>query len=788
MNIFIDRNSERKAFLNLINDFKQRSRVVLLAAASGVGKSCLIDEVIRESNYIWRYRVEISGGDAVSASTGLYFKRFVRLFSEFAKEDIGLYTFEQYIHDVDAPNSILRSGINLLFPVVGHEMRHYESVSHNVSSWLEQNDYYYELALNYIRKIIATLNGRQIIFSIENAQGIDLESTRLITKLLEISSNILLFLEYTVNGDASSQNRLESSFKEAGIDYSAYSLNKLPKMEIMKAISTNRLYDIVSDSYDKSDGNLFKLRLLWEDERYTSHNIQYEEAIKTTLAHLNDTEMIILSSLEMHQGQIDRNALDELDQIIPTMPKTGNALNDSIEYLLDAGVMLLRNGYYLLAHDSIAKEIRESVRFKKPTVIAIDAWIKYYQRLNDSLEVTIESRLGNDRQIILLALRKSDYSLFVDELNAIAESLTKYPITQLVYYLDSLLRIYNDNKRDNSWDKIIFQKCLAVYYHCGQFKYIIELADYADIGALDDISKVCFLAAVSSEDANKAEIMLQSSLALPETPKYQIIKQLLIIRIKRAKGEISKCKALWEKLKEQIEKSKTSLAADVFRYASICETKDYNLRVSNLKSAYELYRQDKRAYGEIATCLILSRDLFFLNKHGESKEWLEKAGKLLSNTLYPRYQYYNNAGLIHLFDEEYETAQNCFNRALRICTNSDDLVLIKLNKLCMHLLQNSFTEASDALFCSLSKENLYGDSVIADELLYNCYQYANTRSYKVEKEKLTKPFQRLMKDFDNPKSLNHYQRLILNQTEMKCLPIFIIDWDIDYYSVLGSLQ
>lgn len=788
MDIFIDRNKERKAFLNLIKDFRQRSRVVLLAAASGIGKSCLIDEVIRESDYKGRYRVEISEGDAISAASGLYFKRFVRLFSGFAGEDLSLYSFIQYIRDVDAPSSILRSGINLFIPTVGHEMRHYESVNSNIASWLEQNDYYYELALNYIRKISTALNGRQIIVSIENAQGMDIESMRLLKTLLETTNNILLFLEYTMKGDTSFQKRLESTFRGAGINYSAYTLNKLPKTEIMKAISTSRLYDIVSNSYDNSDGNLFKLRLLWEDEGCTCHDIQFEEAIKSTLAHLNDTEMVILSSLEMHQGQMPQNVLGVLYRITPNISETRDSFDDAVDFLLDTGVMLLRNGYYSLAHDSVAEEIRGNVRFRKPIVIAIDAWVKYYQQLNDSFEVTNESRLNNHRQIILLALRKSDYSLFVNELNEIAKTIADYPISMLVNYLDSLLKIYNDNKRDNSWDKVIIQKCLSIYYHCGQFKHIIALAEYTDIGGLNAISKACFIAASSSEDAKKAEIMLQSTLDLPETPEYHIVKQLLNIRIKRAKGEVGKCRDLWKKLKEQVGDKKSPLVADVFRYVSICETRDFNLRISNLRIAYELYRQEGRSYGEIATCLNLSRDLFFVNKPVEAKEWLGRAAELLLTTPYPRYQYYNNVGLILLFDREYERARISFDRALEICTNSDDITLIKLNKLCSHLLQESITEASDALYRSLFKEWLSADSVVSDELLYNCYQYANVRSYSEEKEMLAKPFQHLIKTIDNPKSFIHYQKLLLDQTELKCLPIFIIDWDIDYYSALNSSQ
>ena len=784
MDIFIDRSEEKKTFMSLINNYNHNSRVVLLYSASGIGKTSLIDKVIHEYGYTNRYRVEISEGDAYNSAEGIYFKRFLRLFSEYAEKDLRKYSFVQYIHNLDMPNGIIRGGVNQFIPVIGHEMRHFETVHHNVTSWLEQNDYYYESALDYIRRILASQEGQQVIFSIENAQGLDPLSTRLITNLLETTNSILLFLEYTITNSTYIPEKLEGSFTKAGIVTKSYTLNRLPKEEILRVIPINRLYEIVGDSYDNSDGNLFKLRLLWDEVRTTSNNILYENAIKSIMAHLNDDERIILSSVELHQGHLSDTVVNKLHLILPDLSEQN--VHTVLQFLLKSSILFFRNGYYVLAHDSISDEIKTDVRFNKVTVIAIDSWIKYYQRQNKYFEITNDIRLGNSRQIILMALRTRNYDIFAEELESISKALINYPISLLVNYLDSILKIYYDNKENSIWDKVIIQKCLSIYYQCGQFKQIIKLEVYSDIKLLDNISKICFIAAVSSENAERADSILRSIHTIPPMPDYQITKKLLMLRIFRAKGELEQCKKIWNKLIKQVTKDESPFIADVYRYVTLCEMNDYKMRIANLKQAYNLYLHTGRTYGIIATCLALARDSFFIKQHDDSRAWLEKAQQLLSSTLYPRYQYYNNAGLLDMFDKDYGMALDNFNRALEICTNSDDLTLIKLNTLCVYLLQKQYTEVSDAIFDSMFKRCFATDSILSDELVYNCYQYADKRNLTEKKEQLTSKYNIVINSIHNSKSTNHYQEHLLDQTNNMCLPIFIIDWDIDYYSVLSN--
>ena len=262
---------------------------------------------------------------------------------------------------------------------------------------------------------------------------------------------------------------------------------------------------------------------------------------------------------------------------------------------------------------------------------------------------------------------------------------------------------------------------------------------------------------------------------------------LVQLRILRAQGEMQKCKRFWKRLDNDNSYVHFMLKADICRYVSLCEMNDFNIRISRQKLAFKLYKKQNRVYGQIASSIIISRDLCFIQQFKESEKWLETAKKLMTTVLYPRYQYYNNAGLLLLFHKSYDSPISYFNRALEICTNSDDIILIESNKLSAFILNNNFSNTSDGLFKRLYSECLKYNNITANELLYNCYNYANQRCFAMEKQHLQQSYEKLVREIKNPKSEQHYQLQILKLINGKCLPVFVIDWDIDYYNVLGNL-
>lgn len=785
MDLFIDRDQERKQLLITIQEQYNNSHVLLLAAPSGIGKTCLVDYVVKESGYQVPYRVKITKGECAETTEGLYFKKLVLLVSKNAEEYWNLHSFPQFHQMRDTPGVALRIGISSILPAVGQEINQIMSSRNEVESWLGDYSFYFNLAKEYVISTLKDLP-HQVIIAIENFQGIDSYSMEILVDLLKNLSNVLLISEYTCSRERASIKSLCKMFRENGIETDAYTLDKLPKQEILNVLSNNKLYDLISASYDESNGNLFKLSLLWDKNDTDLQSLTYQDTLKDTLERLTKPEQIILSSVELHQGQILCSELERLDQIVPLLTKENKTVKENLDYLCQEGLLKIHESFYVLAHDSLVSEIRRQTRFKQTSLISIQAWIDYYQQLDNSLELTEEQRLHYNKQILLLALRKRDLALFVQELEKINHSLQVYPIASLVLFLSALIKQYEKDRNNSDWDAVVYRWCIFIYYQCGQFKHVLNF-DINIIQQLDDVAKICYLAALSSEEPLKAESILDLWYKKNKNIQTNLALSLVKLRILRAQGEMQKCKKFWKRLDENNFYVHSMLKADICRYVSLCEMNDYNLRISRQKSAFKLYKKQKRIYGQIASSIIISRDLCFIQQLKESEKWLETAKMLMTTVLYPRYQYYNNAGLLQLFHESYDSAISYFNRALEICTNSDDIILIESNKLSAFILNNNFSNTSDELFKRLYSECLKCNNITANELLYNCYNYANQRCFVIEKQHLQRSYEKLVSEIKNPKSEQYYQSKILKYVNGKCLPVFVIDWDIDYYNVLSNL-
>lgn len=784
MDLFIDRCQERNILLRTIQEQCSDSHVLFLAAPSGIGKTRLVDYVVNEYGYRVPYRVKITKGEASETTDGFYFKKLVRLISKNAERYWKLRSFSQFCQMRDIPGAALRIGINSILPAIGKEIDHITNSMNKADAWMDDNTYYFDLSKEYVINILNSLSNL-VVIAMENFQCIDSYSMELLAHILKYSNNVLLFSEYTYSTYGTSVNKLCKTFQKNGIRTDAYRLNKLPKQEILNVLSNNKLYDMISSSYDDSNGNLFMLSLLLDKEDSNLQSLTYQDTIKDTLERLTKPEKIILSSIELHQGQMHCSELEKLDQIVPLLTKENKTVKDNLDNLCQEGLLIINKSIYVLAHDSIVSEIKANTQFKQTYLISINAWINHYKQLDYSLELTEEQRLNCNKQILLLALRKEDCTLFVQELEKINSSLQAYPIASLVLFLTALIKQYEKDKTNSDWDTVVYRWCIYIYYQCGQFKHILDF-DINTVQRLDDIAKTCYLAAMSSEEPVKAESILYTWFKKDENSEMNLALSLVKLRMLRAQGEIKKCKRLWNTLNKDNTYAQSKLKADIFRYVSLCETSDYNLRINKQKQAYKLYKKQNRTYGQIASSIIISRDLCFKQKLKESEKWLETAKKLMKATLYPRHQYYNNAGLLQLFNESYDSAINYFNRALEICTNSDDIILIESNKLSVFIITNNFSDTSDELFHRLFDEYFKCNKITNNELLYNCYNYANLKHLEREKQKLQRHYEKLVCEINNPQSDQHYQSNILKYVNGKCLPVFVIDWDIDYYNVLNS--
>ena len=76
--------------------------------------------------------------------------------------------------------------------------------------------------------------------------------------------------------------------------------------------------------------------------------------------------------------------------------------------------------------------------------------------------------------------------------------------------------------------------------------------------------------------------------------------------------------------------------------------------------------------------------------------------------------------------------------------------------------------------------------IVSDELLYNCYNYAIQGEHHEIVSDLQKSYDCLVDKIKNPKGVYFNLSSLLQYVDSRCLPVFVIDWDIDFYSVLNN--
>ncbi|TGY72543.1 hypothetical protein [Phocaeicola sartorii] len=172
---------------------------------------------------------------------------------------------------------------------------------------------------------------------------------------------------------------------------------------------------------------------------------------------------------------------------------------------------------------------------------------------------------------------------------------------------------------------------------------------------------------------------------------------------------------------------------------------------------------------------------------------MNEASYHIQNTVFPMYMFYNNQSVLGILTQDIsgKVLLNLY-RALEICTNSDDSIAIQSNLLCCCIIQkdkNSGVEFYQNLLTTL-RNSYYQNSLISQSVVYNCYKYAHIIDDAENIPFLAKHYSRLEKYYKMGNilsSTNNYPQ-VPSIIQKEYFPVLMVNWDIDYYTVLNSYQ
>ncbi|MCD8044220.1 MAG: hypothetical protein LUH10_14305, partial [Tannerellaceae bacterium] len=361
--VFINREIEKIFFEHDIATFRPtHSRIVIISASTGWGKSCLIDEVIKNrSDYDLDHRVKIKQKESEDCDSGFFIKKLVKQLDINSLRSKPEYLrFNEFVHQENLSEII--GGVvikKFLTPIGGNDyLNQRKSDDENIQEWLGNELNLLLLGKEYIKYI---LKKRRIIVAIENIQNIDEYSIKAFRDILRETNNAYFIFEYTTGERSNiSISELRGHFQNI-TDISDYTLAKLDKHEIIKTLDKEDevIIGILNDTYEASDGNLFKLSLLLNDiDSLKPHkNLAYNETIKNIITHLSDPQKMVLLIIESHRGVISPSLLKEI---------VATHLADLLKVCQIDSILTILAGHHIIeytknnikiAHDSLIREL-----------------------------------------------------------------------------------------------------------------------------------------------------------------------------------------------------------------------------------------------------------------------------------------------------------------------------------------------------------------------------------------------------------------------------------------------
>ncbi|WP_072529907.1 hypothetical protein [Bacteroides ilei] len=401
----------------------------------------------------------------------------------------------------------------------------------------------------------------------------------------------------------------------------------------------------------------------------------------------------------------------------------------------------------------------------------------YYKEKNQE-KLSIEERINNYLYLISFYLKLNSFLDIIEILEQINDDLASFPIDTVLNYLNLIRATYDANKLDDEFDKEIIKWSVYIYFRCGYYKKIIDEISFSTI---EDIRvKLCYIAALSSESPQEAMNIIMSN--KEKDSIYNLGLKLVELRTLRSLRKKHDCYNLWMEYYENKVFNNSLWEGDFLRYSCLCIHNDLEFRIKRIKEAYNIFRTRNNSYGIIASCLTLMRDYLFMGNYKKANKWMNEASYHIQKAVFPMYMFYNNQSVLGILAQDIsgKVLLNLY-RALEICTNSDDSIAIQSNLLCCCIIQkdkNSGVEFYQNLLVSLRK-SYYQNSSIFQSVVYNCYKYA-----------------KLIDDEENiPFLASHYSKLLTNNypqvpsiIRSDFFPVLIVNWDIDYYTVLNNYQ
>lgn len=800
LRVFINRKQELDFLQKDIHTERAKSRILLISARTGIGKSALVDKVVSDAAQPNRYRISIAIDKIENIEEGYVWKQITQLVHRNA-EDFHTYPSLYKFLELDKFYKNVAGG--LIKAILGFikvneftdgfgESR--KKIKEDIQEWLGDDKELLALSFRYLSFITQK---HKVFLTIDNFQAIDDTSLHLLRNLMADTANLYLIGEYTIIDSNNRVSEFVELFDREDIEVNHLRLEKLDKRELINSIQNEKeiIIGIIETSYDNSDGNLHKFQLLRSSANSQKHDISfsnYNNITKYLINNLDDASLGIIIIIYVHQGEVPTRLLDiYLQYSVSFEFLSGIEIGEKIQDLQELGFIKAATGKLTIQHDSVSLDLRDVVKTKRIQLIAIRNWIRLYQQLERNSTGYEIDYLENLLWQVFFILKIEAFEELPDILEKIYSLISTSPTYNIIFQLEKITQACKKYASEETHIDI-FRWLIIMYYRCGYSDKVVDLA--SPFLLTDDAILLCYLAALSTishQDTFRIINSFGSEIGVGVRLGLILVK----IRTLRSSDDFENCKKLWLEHYTKRTFEHTSFEAGFLKYCTLAEHDDYQLRIDCCNSALKLFRSLNDKFGQVSTCIALSRDYAYMGDFAECRRFLELGEATANKVVYPRYQLYNNRAMLDIITESItQFTKDTLNNALQICSNGGDKLILRSNILVVAIIEEDLVNGYP-VYQQLLRDILAdfdSKDTISHLCLYNCYRYAIT----IGEAKVASDLFVYLEKLDLHQDVELWNYLIYDRGENRYpsvikkeyYPCFMLGWDLDYYNALSNFQ
>jgi tetratricopeptide (TPR) repeat protein len=588
----------------LTNTAEHAPRICLLSAASGLGKSRLVDEALERARQARiGLRVAIKLFDYRCGESGFFLRAVALAAARSARQCGWATTLQAYATE--------RGGLTALGTLIGAAIAKLEQAksgdtiaADRVSTSVEADGRALKellgepsvassrLAFDYLR---FCLSDAPLAIALENAQLLDLESAHFLDRLLQECSSLRLVLEHTPNDPALatsiylSPEKLRDLAEGMGVGVTEIPIGPISFDELAPSNFQNadpQFLGVLRSEYARSAANIRNLERL-SDLAEDAGAASGAAGIEDSLRALSSEQRVVLWILALSRRGVDPYELTAITAFLPAAlrPAAPVDVATSLSPFIE-----LRRGAYAADHDSLLPALEAVAELRRERLLAATALRTYFEGFLSREDFSIHSEFDVLFALLWLSqsLRASDLvDLVVGRLSKRARAAGR-PLGLLRLVHDFCLSAGRDALQETAAAKLI-----RLVYDACWVEGAIDLTEAyrkTDVGI--QLAHCQALALTQQfDEARTQAIQLGEALGAaaisPELRRRcELFVQLTTIFVHRVAGDYDDARRLYQTLRDRKEYAPAERCL-LNRFAEIADSPN---AIERLETAVEIAR------------------------------------------------------------------------------------------------------------------------------------------------------------------------------------------------------